>query len=169
MPDQNEPKPNEIALRGVLRTRAELDPENGRPNLDARDFIRRREYKGNGPENGLSVFRRCKYPTNQAFYNRIGAKKAMGTSECTISALTAKGIKHIVDKKDDGHLSLRCPDCDMEESGVCKPQGGASFDDCPFFLPTDPLDLMNSFQQTEAPGFRTLAPKPAPTATTDNK
>jgi hypothetical protein len=160
MPCDKKTKPDEIVLRGIIRTPAELDPATGRPNLDARDFVRRREYMGNGPENGISVFRRCEYPTNQDLYNRIGSKKRMGTSEAAISALTTLGIHHLVDEKDISHLSLRCTDCDMATSGVCKPKTGASFDDCPFFLQTDPLNFLSSFNQTEAASARTLAPRP---------
>jgi len=164
MPCDEKPKPDEIVLRGILRKPAELDPTTGRPNLDARDFIRRREYMGNGPENGISVFRRCEYPTNQDLYNRIGSRKRMGTSEGTISGITALGVHYLVDAKDISHLSLRCADCDMATSGICKPTTGASFDDCPFFLQTDPLNFLSCFKQTEAASARTLAPKPARSA-----
>jgi hypothetical protein len=162
MSKHDEPKPEEIVLRGLLRLPEELDPETGRPHQDRDDFIRRRVYQKNGPENGLSVFRRCKYPTNEAFYNRIGSRKPMGTSECTLSDLTGKDIKHIVSGDDNDHLSLRCPDCNMaSKPDICKPVSGASFDDCPFFEKTDPLDLNTSFKETEAPKKRVLAPKAA--------
>lgn len=118
MPNNDDPKPEEIVLRGLLRLPAELDPATGRPHKDRDDFVRRRVYKQNGPENGLSVFRRCKYSTNEALYSRIGSKKPMGTAECTIGDLTARNIKHIVGGEKNDHLSLRCPDCDM----ACEPE-----------------------------------------------
>jgi hypothetical protein len=90
----------------------------------------------------------------------------MGTSESTISAITALDMHHLVDEKDTSHLSLRCSDCDMATSGICKPNTGASFDDCPFFLPTDPLNFLSCFKQTEAASARTLEPKPARSAAT---
>lgn len=160
MPNNDDPKPEEIVLRGLLRLPAELDPATGRPHKDRDDFVRRRVYKQNGPENGLSVFRRCKYSTNEALYSRIGSKKPMGTAECTIGDLTARNIKHIVGGEKNDHLSLRCPDCDMAcEPDICKPVTGASFDDCPFFDKADPLDLNGCFRETEAPKPRALAPK----------
>jgi|SRR5579885_427014 len=162
MPNQDDPKPEEIVLRGLLRVPEELEPETGRPHQDRRDFIRRRVYQKNGPENGLSVFRRSKYPTNEALYNRIGSKKPIGTAECVLSDLTKKGIKALVGGEKNDHISLRCPDCDMaSKPNICKPVHGASFDDCPFFDNGDPLDLNGCFKETEAPKKRTLSPKSA--------
>jgi len=160
MANQDEPNPGEIVLRGLLRVPDELDPENGRPHQDRDDFVRRRVYLKNGPENGLSVFRRCIYPTNEAFYKRIGSKKPMGTSECMLSDLTDRGIKYTVSGDKNDHLVLRCPDCNMaNKPDICKPTSGASFDDCPFFDKTDPLNLNTSFKETEVPKKRELAPK----------
>lgn len=167
---EDNPKPEEIVLRGLLRLPAELDPETGRPHQDRDDFVRRKVYMKNGPENGLSVFRRCSYPSNEDFYKRIGSKKPMGTTECTLSVLSDKGIKHVVSGENNEHISLRCPDCDLSESpNICKPTNSTSFDDCPFFDKTDPLDLNGCFNETEAPSKQPRNSKEAKTSSTTNE
>lgn len=146
--------------RNSTRSQDDLIRITGRPHQDRRDFIRRRVYQKNGPENGLSVFRRLMYPTNQSFYARIASKKPVGASECKLGDLIKKGIRTVVTGSDKEHISLRCPDCDMaSKPGICKPVKGASFDDCPFFDNGDPLDLNGAFIESEAPRKQTPAPK----------
>jgi hypothetical protein len=108
-------------------------------------------YRNTGkPENGLSVFRQLKYPTAQSFYARLRMpKKAKGMATCTLATLEKMGITYIMDGADNEHLSLRCPDCDKGD--ICKPTGGASFANCPFFDKADPLDVTGKFDEIEAP------------------
>ncbi|MBP6746841.1 hypothetical protein KA344_16500 [bacterium] len=155
-------KPGEKVIRGLLRLRSQLTGDSGRPHQDKDDFLRRGNYQNSGmPENGLSVFRRTIYQSNAEFYARIGSKKAMGASECALDELVSKGFKVEISGERDEHVSLRCPDCDMaSRPKVCKPKGGASFADCPFFDKTDPLNLNTLFKEVEPPVFQAPAEKP---------
>jgi hypothetical protein len=156
MAGDDQPKSGEKVIRGLLRLSSELGAEFGRQHQDKDDFLRRSNYLKTGlPENGISVFRRSKYPTNAEFYARLGSKKAVAATECALEKLTAKGLKAIVSGVLDEHISLRCPDCDMSSlPAICKPTSGASFADCPFFDKTDPLGLNSDFQEVEAPAVR---------------
>jgi sulfatase maturation enzyme AslB (radical SAM superfamily) len=84
----------------------------------------------------------------------------MGIAECKLGNLTDKGLKYTVSGDKQEHLSLRCPDCNMleREQGICKPQTGKTFNDCPFFG-RDPLGLDGLFEEVEAPAPRTLSKK----------
>ena len=158
MSQDDELKREEIVIRGLLRLPAEMKGDFARLHQDEDDFLRRTDYRGTGlPENGLSVFRKCKFDSSEEFYSRLGTKKACGLTESPLGALLDKGLKYKVTGEKQEHISLRCPDCDMVdlESGICKPTSGASFADCPFFDKADPLDLNGAFKEVEAPAFRT--------------
>lgn len=148
-------------MRGLLRFPSQMKGEFARLHQDEDDFLRRTTYRLTSlPENGLSIFRKCKFDSLEEFYRRLGSKKATGVSECTLGSLTDKHLKYKVSGEQHEHISLRCPDCDMVdlETGICKPVTGASFADCPFFDKSDPFDLNGLFKEVEAPAFRT-APK----------
>ena len=117
-------KPGEILIRGLIRLPSELNGEFGRLHQDKSDFLRKSHYRKTGePENGISVFRKSKYPTNPEFYARVNIRLPIGASECTLDKLTAKGMKPILDREKRDHISLRCPDCDMaERPSICKPK-----------------------------------------------
>ena len=86
MSNEDNLQPEETVLRGLLRLPEELDHATGRPHQDKGDFVRRRRYQRNGPENGLSVFRRCKNSTNEAFYDRIGSKSPSAPQNAVLSS-----------------------------------------------------------------------------------
>jgi|GEM_PF-3282727 len=86
-------KPDEILIRGLVRLPSDLDGEFGRLHQDKGDFVRKANYRKTGkPENGISVFRRSNYPTNQEFYARVNIRLPMGASECALDKITAKGM-----------------------------------------------------------------------------
>jgi hypothetical protein len=158
MSQNDHPKAEEIVIRGLLRLPDEMSGAFSRLHKDKRDFLRREKYLSTGkPENGISVFRKTIFDSPQKFYDRIGSKKPMGIAECKLGSLMAKNLKYTVSGAKQEHLSLRCPDCDMVEldQGICKPQAGKSFHDCPFFG-RDPLDLNGLFEEVEAPDPRIL-------------
>lgn len=158
MSQDDKPKGEETVIRGLLRLPAEMKGEFARLHQDEDDFLRRTDYRQTGlPENGLSVFRKCKFESLDEFFSRLGSKKPCGVSEAPFGALLEKGLKYKVSGEKQEHISLRCPDCDMVDldTGICKPAGGASFADCPFFDKSDPLDLNGTFKEVEAPAFRT--------------
>ncbi len=160
MAQNDEPKSDEIVIRGLLRVPDEMGPL-GRPHKDKRDFLRREKYLSTGkPENGISVFRKKIFDSPQKFYDRISSKKPMGIAECKLGSLTDKGLKYTVSGDKQEHLSLRCPDCDMleREQGICKPQAGKTFNECPLFG-RDQLGLNELFEEVEAPAPRTLSKK----------
>lgn len=156
MTEDEKLKPDEVLTRGLVRLPAELDPDLGRPNQDNDDFVRKVNYRNTGkPENGISVFRRSKYPTNPEFYDRVNIKLPIGASDCSLAELTAKGIKSILDGDKLDHVSLRCPDCDMAKTpDICKPKSGKSHMDCPLFSKIDPLGLATLFQEVDPPANR---------------
>jgi hypothetical protein len=149
-------KQDEILIRGLVRLPSDLDGEFGRLHQDKGDFVRKANYRKTGkPENGISVFRRSNYPTNQEFYARVNIRLPMGASECALDKITAKGMKPILDNQEKDHISLRCPDCDMEKlPNICKPKSSGRLSNCPLFDKADPLGLDVAFQEVEAPTAR---------------
>ncbi len=154
-------KQGEILIRGLIRLPSDLDEGVGRLHQDISDFVRKMNYRKTGkPENGISVFRRIKYPTNQEFYARINVRLPIGTSECSLNKLMAKRMKPILDDAEADHISLRCPDCDMALSpNICEPKSGTSFLDCPLFDKTDPLGLATAFEEVDTPSKKPKADK----------
>jgi hypothetical protein len=157
MSHDDQPKAKETVIRGLLRLPSEMKGKLSRLHQDEDDFLRRTDYRKTGlPENGISIFRKCKFKSLEEFYRRLGSKKASGCTETPLETLLNKGLKYKVSGEKQEHISLRCPDCDMVdlEAGICKPTKGASFADCPFFDKSDPLDLNGAFKEVEAPSFR---------------
>jgi hypothetical protein len=161
MTEDDKLKPDEVLTRALVRVPADLDPDIGRPHQDTDDFVRKLNYRKTGkPENGISVFRRCKYPTHSEFYDRVNISLPMGASDCSLEKLIAKDIKPILDGAKNDHVSLRCPDCDMAKlPEICKPSGHADHRECPLFSRLDLLELAALFKEVDPPADRNLRKK----------
>jgi len=158
MADDAKPRSSELVLRALVRLPAEL---TYRASKDDDDFVRRKLYKKTGlPENGISLFRKEKFATTQAVWDRLGmVKPLIGLAECPFGKITSKGLKHKVSGENADHISLRCPDCNMSDlPTVCKPMRAKHFSECPFFE-VDSFDLEAAFDLTEKPAKRTLTAK----------
>ncbi len=95
MSQADQPKARETVIRGLLRLPSEMKGEFARLHQDEDDFLRRTDYLKTGlPENGISVFRKCKFKSVDEFYNRLGTKKASGLSEAELDVLLKKGLKY---------------------------------------------------------------------------
>ncbi|MBS2007338.1 MAG: hypothetical protein JST01_09880 [Cyanobacteria bacterium SZAS TMP-1] len=151
-------KSSEMVYRGLVRLPSELTT---RPAMDENGFLRRKLYKKSGkPENGISVFRKDKFPTLQDLWERLQMRNPVGLSEYTVRVLQAKGLKLVISGPNSEHISVRCVDCDMRELlEICKPAGSKDFFDCPLF-DVDTYDLEAAFQLVEAPAVRVVAKKP---------
>jgi len=157
MTEEPKPKSTELVYRASVRLSTELER---RAPKDGQDFVRRKNYRKTGkPENGLSVFRKDKFPTLQALWDRMGMSSAVGVSECIIKKLDDKGLKFILGGEDSDRVSVRCPDCDMKElPQICKPKEAKDHWVCAFFG-IDTFDLNHDFQLVEAPAVRKLTTK----------
>jgi hypothetical protein len=157
MSQDDQPNREEKVIRGLLRLPQEMSGPFARLHQDEADFLRRMDYRGTGlPENGISIFRECKFKSLDDFFRRLGSKKACGVSESTLGALLDNNFNIKISGESQEHISLRCPDCDMSDvGGVCKPINRKSLADCPFFDKTDPLNLNSFFREAQAPAFRT--------------
>ena len=148
---------DEIVVRVLIRTPAEMYGETKRQPLDAADFMRRLTHpKTKQAENGISLLRKKVLPTFEEIYNYIGSKKFMGIAECKLSQLTAREFKYIITGRRREHLSLRCPECDkndLSSTKPCYPIDAAQLTDCRLFA-SDPFDLHKIFQLKEAPAIR---------------
>jgi len=81
---------------------------------------------------------------------------AVGVSECMLKTLEEKGLKFIVD---DEHISIRCPECDLQKlPTICKPKEAKDHWACPLF-DIDRFDLEQAFELVEKPAVRVLTPK----------
>jgi len=81
MAQNDEPKADEMVIRGLLRLPDEMSGPFARLHKDKRDFLRREKYLSTGkPENGISVFRKKHLDSPQEFYNRIGSKRSQSAS-----------------------------------------------------------------------------------------
>lgn len=134
MAEKSRPKCSEFVYRGLVRLPAELDT---REPKDDQDFVRRKRYRKTGkPENGLSVFRKKKFRTLQEFWDRLHISNPIGA-----------------------HISIRCPECDMEKlPTICKPKGAKDHWACPFF-DIDRFELEQAFDLIEPPAVRALTAK----------
>jgi hypothetical protein len=140
-------KSSELVLRALVRLPVDLGV---RPFMDDNDFVRRKNYKNTGrPENGISLFRKDKFATTQAVWDRLRMSNQVGLAECAFGKIESKGLKYIIDGENAEHVSLRCPACDMknEPGAICKPD---DFSKCPFF-DIDTFDLEAEFEVTEPP------------------
>jgi len=153
---------DEVVVRVIPRSNAEMDPANKtryrKPN-DRRDYQRRKDYNRTGtPENGISLFRRKILQTDQKLYDAYPVDKNKGLAQCTVGELRKLGLKPFInDPNRPHHVSLRCPDCQMQ-SGPCHPQSKA-VKECPLFG-NDPFHLHKHFKLTAEPEKR---PEPVKT------
>lgn len=154
MAEESRPKCSEFVYRGLVRLPAELDT---REPKDDQDFVRRKKFRKTGkPENGLSVFRKKKFRTLQEFWDRLHMSNPIGVSECVLKTLEDKGLQLIIE---DAHISIRCPECDMEKlPTICKPNGAKDHWACPFF-DIDRFELEQAFDLIEPPAVRALTAK----------
>ena len=163
MQENDDPAADETVSRVLIRDDEEAASD--RPIRDEDDFLRRERYGPRQiPENGLSVFRR-KLVSADDIYRRLSARKkkgktillplVLGLATCKFGALKQARIQHHVEAGRPEHVSIRCPDCDMEDTkgqDFCRPAGTAL---CPCFARTDPLNLADIFSDDEPPRLRT--------------
>lgn len=154
MTEESKPKLSELVYRGLVRLPADLGV---RADKDDQDFVRRKKYKNTGgPENGLSVFRKARFPNLQALWDRLGIRNPVGVAECVLKKLEQKRLQFVTDEE---HVSIRCPDCDMSRlPKVCRPKGSKDHWECSLF-DIDTFDLEQAFELVEKPAVRTLTPK----------
>jgi hypothetical protein len=118
----------------VIRVIFRLPVETGLP-IGPADFVRRKKVRGKDqPESGISLLRLEVFKTLDAMYQYVGAyKKAMGAAQSTLGNLTNLGFKYVVEGSNPGHISLRCPTCNME-STPCTTNDQST---CPLFSNLD--------------------------------
>ena len=157
MADDTNVKSSEQVVRALVRLPSELET---RPPKDENDFLRRRDYRRTGkPENGISLFRKEKFASNQDIWDRLGMANPVGSAECEFKKVEEKGLQYKVSGKELEHISLRCPDCDLSElPAVCKPKWAKDHNECPFF-DVDTFDLNAVFDLIEKPMKRNLTAK----------
>lgn len=136
MPESDEPKPDEIVIRVIIRLPSEMTGEFARLSIDSEDFIRKLQYKNTGrPENGLSILRLDRFSSIQDVWSYIGSKKPMGAASCQFSKLLSMRLKYTISGKRNEHISVRCQECDLAsfKEKACKPIGSDSHESCSFF------------------------------------